>query len=128
MAGAMTERSATSASNERETRLASDDLRRRDESTKFYEDRFTKGYVNEWPLEKKQRDKQVVGSLGLPDSGIALDYGCGNGVLTAVLQEALPNWTIEGGDLSETAVANSSARYPHLRFFVLTERNIRHKR
>jgi trans-aconitate methyltransferase len=124
----MTERSATSDPKGLSTPLVSEDLRRRDGSTKFYEDRFSKGYVDEWPLEKKRRIREVIRSLGLPDSGIALDYGCGNGVLTAVLQEALPNWTIEGGDLSGTAVANSSSRYPHLRFYVLTEGNIGQKK
>lgn len=125
---AMTEQSATPDPIGLATRLACDDLRRRDGSTKFYEDRFAKGYVDEWPLEKKQRVGEVIQSLGLPASGTALDYGCGNGVLTEVLQEALPNWIIEGGDLSETAVANSSVRYPHLRFYVLTEGNIGHQK
>jgi SAM-dependent methyltransferase len=127
MDGAMTERSATPDPIGLATRPAFDDLRRRDGSTKFYEDRFAKGYVDEWPLEKKQRVGEVIRSLGLPVSGTALDYGCGNGVLTAVLQEVLPSWTIEGGDLSETAVTNSSARYPQLRFYVLTEGNRGHK-
>ena len=101
-----------------------DDLRRKEVSTRFYEARFASGYVDEWPLEKKQRVEEVIRSLGLPASGTALDYGCGNGVLTEVLQYALPNWTIEGGDLSETAVANSSARYPRLHFYLLTEGRI----
>lgn len=119
--GAMSECSATSDPTGLTTHCEYDDLQHREASTKFYEDRFAKGYVEEWPQEKKRRVAEVIGGLGLPVSGTALDYGCGNGVFTAVLQEALPNWTIEGGDLSETAVANSSARYPHLRFYVLKE-------
>jgi trans-aconitate methyltransferase len=125
--GAMSEYSATSGPKASTTHHEYDDLRRREESTRFYEDRFAKGYVEEWPHEKKQRVAEIVRGLGLPVSGIALEYGCGNGVFTAVLQEALPNWTVEGGDLSETAVANSSARYPHLRFYVLKEEHTGHK-
>lgn len=123
----MSECRETSSPNALMTHREYDDLRRREESIKFYEARFAKGYVEEWPHEKKQRVAEVVRGLGLSVSGTALDYGCGNGVLTAVLHEALPNWTIEGGDLSETAVANSSNRYPHLRFYVLKEEHAGHK-
>lgn len=120
----MTEQSMTPDPIGLATCPSCDDLRRKDVSTRFYEARFASGYVDEWPLEKKQRIEEVIRSLGLPASGTALDYGCGNGVLTEVLQKALPNWTIEGGDLSETAVANSSARHPCLHFYLLTEGHI----
>ncbi|MEK7760954.1 MAG: class I SAM-dependent methyltransferase [Nitrospirota bacterium] len=90
----------------------------REQSVLFYEERFSRGYMDEWPLERKQRLIDLLKELSLPECGRGLDFGCGNGVLTAVLKEVLPKWTIEGTDVSETAVHQASIRCPQCRFFV----------
>lgn len=95
-----------------------DALHQREQSVLFYEERFSRGYMDEWPLERKQRLRELLKDLSLPEYGRGLDFGCGNGVLTAVLAEALPKWTIEGTDVSETAIAHASTRSPECRFFV----------
>lgn len=85
----------------------------------FYEQRYEQGgYMDEWPAEKLQRVKEIVRGLPLPDQGEALDFGCGNGVFTGILKEALPNWTIYGSDISEVAVKNATERFPQCTFFV----------
>ena len=93
-------------------------LYQREQSVLFYEERFSRGYMDEWPPEKKQRLIDLLKELSLPECGRGLDFGCGNGVLTAVLKEALPKWIIEGTDVSETAVRRASIRCPECRFFV----------
>jgi len=93
-------------------------LCRREQSVLFYEERFSNGYMDEWPIEKKQRLIDLLKELHLPEYGRGLDFGCGNGVLTAVLKDALPKWTIEGIDVSKTAISHASVRYQNCRFFV----------
>jgi len=87
------------------------------QSIEFYEDRYEQGYMDEWPVEKKIKILEVIQSLQLPAEGEALDFGCGNGVLTEVIRQALPAWKIYGTDMSGTAVANAKMRYPGCVFF-----------
>jgi len=75
----------------------------------------------EWPAETKRRIHQIIKELPLPEKGYALDFGCGNGVLTNVLHEALPLWKIYGTDISITAVQNARVRYPGCTFFTSDE-------
>ncbi len=95
----------------------------RDEAatTRFYEERFKRGYMGDWSAEKCERVRKLVKSLPLPPTGTALDFGCGVGVFTAVLQDALPRWLVEGTDLSSTAVNASRQRVPECMFYPLSE-------
>ncbi len=87
------------------------------QSVEFYEDRYEQGYMNEWPIEKKRKIFEVIQKLQLPAKGEALDFGCGNGVLTETIRQALPSWKIYGTDISKKAVANAKIRYPNCIFF-----------
>lgn len=87
------------------------------DSKEFYEDRYSKGYMEEWCIEKKQRIIEVIKSLDLSEYGEALDFGCGNGVLTDVIKDALPWWDVYGCDISDIAIQNASKRFPMCRFF-----------
>ena len=86
-------------------------------SVEFYEDRYKEGYMDEWPAEKKRRIFEVIRDIQLPDDGEALDFGCGNGVLTDIIRQALPSWKVYGTDLSKQAVSNAGLRYPECTFF-----------
>ena len=92
------------------TRLPSD-LREQKQSVEFYEDRYEKGYMEEWTIEKKQKVFDVIRELQLPSNGEALDFGCGNGVFTEIIREALPGWKVYGTDISAKAVVNAKMRY-----------------
>lgn len=48
----------------------------------------------------EQRVFEIVRDLNLGRTGVALDFGCWNGV-TEVLRQALPEWVIYGCDISE---------------------------
>ena len=85
-------------------------------SAEFYEERYEQGYMEEWPAERKRRLFQVLSELSLPEQGDALDFGCGNGVLTEIVRQALPKWNVVGTDLSDTAVRNARARFPRCEF------------
>lgn len=85
----------------------------------FYEERFQHGYMDEWPHWKKQRIFRMIRMLELPEKGNALDYGCGAGVFSGVIGQALPGWNIYGADISTAAIRKARQRYPHYNFFVL---------
>lgn len=97
-------------------------------SRQFYDERYTKGYMDEWPVEKKRRVFALVQSLGLPAEGEALDFGCGNGVFTEVLSQALPKWKIYGTDFSAVAIETAQARIPSCTFFTPAHEALRQKR
>jgi SAM-dependent methyltransferase len=82
----------------------------------FYNDWYAHGYMDEWPAEKKARVYHLIRELGLPEKGKALDFGCGNGVFTDVVKQALPLWEVYGSDLSTLAVENAAKRFPDCRF------------
>ena len=86
-------------------------------SQQFYDERYAKGYMDEWPLEKKQRVFEILKGLDLPERGEALDFGCGNGVFTEVLWQALPGWKIYGTDISPVAIDHAAERVPGCVFF-----------
>jgi SAM-dependent methyltransferase len=97
-------------------------------SIEFYEDRYAQGYMDEWPDEKKQRIFEVIQSLDLPERGDALDFGCGNGLLTGVIRQALPPaWTVYGTDISAIAIDNAQKYYPDCNFFVGGESSVTSK-
>jgi len=83
----------------------------------FYENRYEQGYMDEWPIEKKRKIFEVIHYLQLPTKGEALDFGCGNGVLTEIIRQALPSWKVHGTDISKKAIANARIRYPDCTFF-----------
>ncbi len=93
-------------------------------SIEFYEDRYEQGYMDEWPLEKKRKVFEVIQDLQLPVKGVALDFGCGNGVFTEIIRQALPSWKIYGTDISEKAIENAKIRYPECTFLKAGELDI----
>ena len=93
------------------------DLYSKEASVAFYERRYRKGYMDEWPAQKWHRGFDLVRDLRLPASGMALDFGCGNGVLTEVLRTALPEgWKICGTDVSAVAIHNATRWFPGCSF------------
>jgi SAM-dependent methyltransferase len=66
-----------------------------------YDELYSTWYMADWPKWKKRRIVKIIRSLKLPATGKILDYGCGSGVFTRVLKEALPTWEVYGSDISE---------------------------
>lgn len=93
------------------------DLYDESQSVEFYEDRYEQGYMEEWSIEKKQKIFEVIKELDLPEKGEALDFGCGNGVLTEIIRQALPSWKVYGTDISKNAIDNARIRYFNCIFF-----------
>ncbi|MBU1086384.1 MAG: methyltransferase domain-containing protein [Candidatus Omnitrophica bacterium] len=90
------------------------------DAVRFYDDRYAQGYMEEWPLEEKQRVLDVIKSLDLPETGMALDFGCGNGFFTDVIKQALPQWDVYGVDISPIAVNKARTKYPHCSFSLVS--------
>ncbi|MGB5056196.1 MAG: class I SAM-dependent methyltransferase [Nitrospirales bacterium] len=95
----------------------------------FYQGRYARGYMEQWPIEKEQKIIQVIRNLELPEVGEALDFGCGNGVGTEIIRQALPSgWKVYGTDISDIAIKNAKERYPGCIFFVEGDRGFTDKR
>jgi trans-aconitate methyltransferase len=104
------------------------ELHDKDTAVEFYQERYANGYIDEWPTERKQRIFEVIRSLALPSTGDAMDFGCGNGVLTDVIRQALPSgWKVYGSDISGNAIANAAQRYPDCTFWVAGDQKLEHK-
>ena len=94
------------------------DLYDKNTSKYFYDNRYAKNYMNEWPTAKKKRIIDVIQYLNLPKNGDCLDFGCGNGVITDILSKSLPLWNVYGCDISKNAIRNASKRFSRLSFFL----------
>lgn len=96
-------------------------LYNKDESEKFYDGRYSQdgsfAYMDDWNDWKKKRIFDLIKELGLPEKGEALDFGCGSGVLTDVIRQALPNYQVYGMDLSHAAIAKAKERYKECHFY-----------
>lgn len=90
-----------------------------EEAQTYYDRRYQRGYMTSHPDFKVRRIAEILSAMDLPQRGVALDYGCGNGVLTEVLRKSLPEWEVFGTDLSATALASATAGYPECTFFPL---------
>jgi len=91
----------------------------RQDSKAFYDARYAHGYMGHWSAFEKRRIFDLVKELQLPSTGKALDFGCGRGIFTAVIQEALPGWEIYGCDISSEAIAAAAKNNQGIKFFVL---------
>jgi len=93
-------------------------------SVEYYQHRYAHGYMGHWSEFEKDRIKQLVRELQLPEQGSALDFGCGRGIFTSVLKDALPGWTITGCDISGEAIASAKKNNQEISFFVLGESQV----
>ena len=90
----------------------------------FYNQRYSQHYMEDWPQKKKDRILEIIKQSKLATTGRALDFGCGNGVWTDIIKKALPSWDVLGTDISSTAISNAEKRYPHLKFFELSDERV----
>lgn len=95
------------------------DLKNIKKSITFYNDRYSKGYMDDWPLWKKKRISEVIKNLKLPRYGKVLDFGCGNGIFSQVIKQVLPEWDVYGTDISIKAVNKARRKYPQCIFYNL---------
>ncbi|MBL7849468.1 MAG: class I SAM-dependent methyltransferase [Cyclobacteriaceae bacterium] len=85
-----------------------------------YDRRFSSGYLESWPAWKKARVRKILSSLGLKSGEQrGLDFGCGRGEFTRIIKDELPDWRIDGADVSGVAVSIAHNNVPDCRFFVL---------
>ena len=97
-------------------------------SIEFYEHRYSDGYMEEWPAKKKQRVLEILKNLPLPETGDALDFGCGNGIFTDVIKQALPQWNVYGTDISQVAIDNAREKFSRCIFFVSSDEKFASKK
>lgn len=87
--------------------------------TDYYDRRFKAGYMQDWPPEKVRRVRTFIENLRLPQTGHALDFGCGAGLFTTALVEALPGWKVTGVDITASALDAAKQREPRATYELL---------
>ena len=99
------------------------DLYQKEASEKFYEERYAQKqsflkqeYMSEWGDDKKKRIYELIKSLPLLETGDVIDFGCGVGVFTEIIRQALPKCNIYGTDFSQLAINKAKARYKNCTF------------
>lgn len=98
-----------------------DKLRDDQQASDCYDQRYTGDYMQDWPADKLRRVAELVQRLGLGEHGVAVDFGCGNGVFSRVLADVLPGRQIIGMDISPNAIAAATAKHPDIEFRVLED-------
>jgi SAM-dependent methyltransferase len=93
------------------------------ETITFYQERYTRGYMNYWSSFERDRLKELLREMNLPPSGIALDFGCGQGIFTEVIRTCLPRWKIFGCDISKQAIEFAKQNFTEVEFFVIGDSN-----
>lgn len=83
---------------------------------RYYDNRYLEGYQYKSEPDKLHKIYDVFKNLDLPETGVALDFGCGSGAYTAFLQDLLPHWTIYGADISKIALSTAKLRTPSALF------------
>jgi SAM-dependent methyltransferase len=94
---------------------------------KCYDERYADGYMEHADREKVSRIRQILRNTALPKSGAVLDFGCGSGAFTAILQEELPGWTVYGTELSPVALDKAKQCLPNAIFETLEDCASKHK-
>lgn len=97
-------------------------------SVDFYQSRYEHGYMGHWSDFDKKRLFDLVKNLQLPAHGSALDFGCGRGIFTEVIRQALPGWNISGCDISKEAIRTASENNKNISFFVLGDEPFKNKK
>lgn len=100
------------------------DIPSKESLKRHYDDRYAGDYMDAdayatWAHEglAEYRVRQTLEQVG-NDPRRILDYGCGQGKWTSVLRRTYPNAEIVGIDISETAIAKASEKFPQDRFLV----------
>jgi SAM-dependent methyltransferase len=88
----------------------------------YYETRFESGYMSFWSPLQRRRVEDTIRQASLPNVGAALDFGCGQGVMTEVLADSLgAGWTVTGTDISKLALRFAAHRLPGSTFLSLED-------
>lgn len=85
-----------------------------------YNDLYDSWYMSDWPEWKKNRIKNILDELNIPDSSIVLDYGCGTGTFTRLLKEINPNWRVIGYEVSEKAAQMARLNSSNIEIYSLS--------
>jgi trans-aconitate methyltransferase len=96
-------------------------LAQADAAAAFYAERYESGYMQEWPPQKLARVAAFIQQLRLASTGAFLDFGCGTGVFTELLQRLLPGWQASGAEIVEAALRKARERLPAARFCSLEQ-------
>lgn len=87
-----------------------------DQVTSFYNQRYSGSYMDKWDEDRKRILAELFGCMNIQDGFRIVDFGCGSGVLTRLIQDLFPRCDVWGVDISETAVAKASKEHPGITF------------
>lgn len=87
----------------------------------YYDRRHEAGWMDFWPERKRLRVVELIRNCGIAPGARVLEYGCGPGVFTAAVKEALPSLRLHGCDISAVAVAKARQRRRDAEFRVVED-------
>jgi ubiquinone/menaquinone biosynthesis C-methylase UbiE len=87
----------------------------------YYDRRHEAGWMDFWPERKRSRVVELIRNCGIAPGARVLEYGCGPGVFTAAVKEALPSLRLHGCDISAVAVAKARQRCRDAQFRVVED-------
>ncbi|MFC1991155.1 class I SAM-dependent methyltransferase [Chloroflexota bacterium] len=92
----------------------------------FYDERYKNDYMRElirgnYEFRRYERIKYLLSKVPLSQNIKVLDYGCGQGRYTGVLERVFPDAEIDGCDISKIAVEKARNRFPKHQFLQFGE-------
>jgi SAM-dependent methyltransferase len=97
------------------------DLRDTTAAEQYYESRYRAGYMDFWDRTDLTRLADVLTKVTLQSRARILDFGCGTGLVTALLKQHFRDCDVYGCDISPTSVAVARARHPEATFAKLDD-------
>ncbi len=80
-----------------------------------YDELYADGYMDIAMADKVERISKILNEIGLPQTGIALDFGSGSGTHTEILLNCLPHWEMHCFDISKYALDKCKQRLPKVK-------------
>lgn len=87
-----------------------------DGSARFYEERYESDYMDAWDAVSVAQVIDFIDACKLPSDITLLDFGCGTGEFTGLLQRSYSFSQCTGTDLSNAALRAARAKYDHVDF------------
>lgn len=90
----------------------------------YYDSRYASGYMDEWDSMKVEFIEEIL-RTNVKKGGLnIIDFGCGSGFFTRLLNRIFVDGKIHGADISENAISIANSKGESIRYHVLNDKFI----